>query len=127
MGSEIYVYFSFQGGEVSSDELAELTRDSGIAETPSGGAGRAVARLNPETEIQEGQTAKLWFDAAMLHLFEPHDGSNLRRDESEQRAAAEATEAAVEAEHEKDHPTAPKPRAARVRPRSRERAANVFA
>jgi multiple sugar transport system ATP-binding protein len=44
MGSEIYVYFSFEGGEVSSDELAELARDSGIAETPSGGAGRAVAR-----------------------------------------------------------------------------------
>ena len=28
MGSEIYVYFGFQGGEVSSDELAELARDS---------------------------------------------------------------------------------------------------
>jgi multiple sugar transport system ATP-binding protein len=78
MGSEIYAYFSFEGGEVSSDELAELARDSGIAETPSGGAGRAVARLNPESEIEEGQRARLWFDAAKLHLFDHAGGTNLR-------------------------------------------------
>jgi multiple sugar transport system ATP-binding protein len=77
MGSEIYAYFSFEGGEVSSDELAELARDSGIAETPSGGAGRAVARLNPESNIAEGQKARLWFDAAKLHLFDHDDGANL--------------------------------------------------
>jgi multiple sugar transport system ATP-binding protein len=104
MGSEIYVYFSFQGGEVSSDELAELARDSGIAETPSGGSGLAVARLNPESEIDEGQKAKLWFDGAKLHLFDPGDGSNLKRGGKAQKAAAAATAAAVEAEQEKDPP-----------------------
>jgi multiple sugar transport system ATP-binding protein len=98
MGSEIYVYFSFQGGEVSSDELAELARDSGVAETPSGGAGRAVARLHPESEAQPGQTARLWFDAAKLHLFDAADGANLRRGREEHAAAAEATREAVEAE-----------------------------
>jgi multiple sugar transport system ATP-binding protein len=98
MGSEIYVYFSFQGGEVSSDELAELARDSGVAETPGAGAGLAVARLSPESEITDGQTAKLWFDRAKLHLFDPGDGSNLRRGGSEQKAAAKATQAAIEAE-----------------------------
>ena len=98
MGSEIYVYFGFQGGEVSSDELAELARDSGAAETPSAGAGLAVARLNPESEIAEGQKAKLWFDSAKLHLFDPGDGSNVRRGGGEQKAAAAATQAAVEAE-----------------------------
>ncbi|HVF76866.1 MAG TPA: sn-glycerol-3-phosphate ABC transporter ATP-binding protein UgpC [Solirubrobacteraceae bacterium] len=104
MGSEIYVYFAFQGGEVSSDELAELARDSGIAETPSGGSGLAVARLNPESEIGEGQKAKLWFDGAKLHLFDPSDGSNLKRSGKEQKAGAKATAAAVEAEEEKDPP-----------------------
>ncbi len=104
MGSEIYVYFSFQGGEVSSDELAELARDSGIAETPSGGAGLAVARLNPESDVAEGDTAKLWFDGAKLHLFDPGDGSNLKRGEQEQKTAAKATAAAVEAETDKSPP-----------------------
>ena len=77
MGSEIYAYFSFEGDEVSSDELAELARDSGVAETPSGGAGRAVARLNPESEIGVGDKARLWFDAGKLHVFDPSDGTNL--------------------------------------------------
>jgi multiple sugar transport system ATP-binding protein len=98
MGSEIYVYFSFQGGEVSSDELAELARDSGIAETPSGGAGLAVARLNPESDVRQGERAKLWFDGAKLHLFDPGDGSSLRRAQAEQEAAAQATQEAVAAE-----------------------------
>ncbi len=104
MGSEIYVYFSFQGGEVSSDELAELARDSGIAETPSGGAGLAVARLNPESDVKEGDNAKLWFDGAKLHLFDPSDGSNLERGEQEQKTAAKATAAAVESEADKSPP-----------------------
>jgi multiple sugar transport system ATP-binding protein len=100
MGSEIYAYFSFQGGEVSSDELAELARDSGIAETPSGGAGRAVARLSPESDVRPGQSARLWFDAAKLHLFDAADGANLRRGREEHEAAAEATREAVAAEAE---------------------------
>ena len=100
MGSEIYAYFSFSGGEVSSDELAELARDSGAAETPGAGAGLAVARLNPESEISEGQQAKLWFDGAKLHLFDPADGSSLRRSKREQEAAAAATQEAIAAEAE---------------------------
>jgi len=104
MGSEIYVYFSFKGGEVSSDELAELARDSGIAETPSGGAGQAVARLNPESDVEQGQTAKLWFDGAKLHLFDPGDGSSLKLGKREHAAAADAMQDAVDAEHEKDPP-----------------------
>jgi multiple sugar transport system ATP-binding protein len=93
MGSEIYVYFSFQGGEVSSDELAELARDTGVTET-----GMAVARLSPESEISEGPDAKLWFDGAKLHLFDPHDGANLRHGKADQTAAAEAGREAVAAE-----------------------------
>jgi multiple sugar transport system ATP-binding protein len=107
MGSEIYAYFSFQGGEVDSDELAELARDSGISETPSGGAGQAVARLNPESEVAEGQEARLWFDAAKLHLFDASDGASLKAGKQGHDDAVKATRAAVEAEQE----TAPPARA----------------
>jgi len=93
MGSEIYVYFSFEGGEVNSNELAELARDTGVAET-----GLAVARLNPESEISDGGKAKLWFDGAKLHLFDPADGANLRHGKTDQKAAAEAGREAVAAE-----------------------------
>jgi multiple sugar transport system ATP-binding protein len=97
MGSEIYAYFSFQGSDVSSDELAELARDTGVAET-----GLAVARLSPESEITDGETAKLWFDTAKLHLFDPGDGSNLRHDRSGQQSAAAATREAIEAESDEE-------------------------
>ncbi|HWI06442.1 MAG TPA: hypothetical protein VNT54_02870, partial [Solirubrobacteraceae bacterium] len=105
MGSEIYAYFSYEGGEVSSDELVELARDSGITETPggAGGAGQAVARLNPESDVREGATAKLWFDGAKLHLFDPKDGSSLKLAKGKRQAAAQATRVAVEAE-EPEHP-----------------------
>jgi multiple sugar transport system ATP-binding protein len=104
MGAEIYVYFSFQGGEVSSDELAELARDSGVAETPGAGAGRAVARLNPESDVQPGQTARLWFDGAKLHLFDAADGANVRLARAEHDAAVEVTREAVETEEEAEPP-----------------------
>ena len=94
MGSEIYAYFTFEGGEVSSDDLAELARDSGVAETPGAGAGRAVARLNPESDIAAGTTARLWFDASKLHVFDPGDGTNLAH-----RAASAAEAPSVAGEH----------------------------
>jgi multiple sugar transport system ATP-binding protein len=109
MGSEIYAYFSFQGGEVDSDELAELARDSGIAETPSGGAGSAVARLNPESEVKEGETARLWFDGGKLHLFDAADGASLRRGKQDHAAAVKATQEAVAAEEESTPGDGPSP------------------
>jgi len=101
MGSEIYAYFSFQGGEVSSAELAELARDSGLTETPGVASGLAVARLNPESDVSEGRRATLSFDSEKLHLFNPVDGANLRHDSGERAAAAQAMEEAVQAEAQK--------------------------
>ncbi len=98
MGSEIYAYFEFEGGEVSSDELAELARDPGVSETPGAGAGRAVARLDSESEIAEGSTARLWFDAERLHVFDPRDGTNLlHRTAAETQAPSVAEEQPGEA------------------------------
>jgi multiple sugar transport system ATP-binding protein len=114
MGSEIYAYFEFEGGEVSSDELAELARDSGIAETPSGGAGRAVARLNPESEIQAGSTARLWFDASKLHVFDAADGTNLVH------AAAASAQAPSVAEEDAEEEGAAGAEAAAAKPSSAE-------
>jgi len=104
MGSEIYAYFGFEGGEVSSAELAELARDSGAADVPGAGSGRAVARLNPESTISEGDSARLWFDAAKLHVFSTKDGTNLAH-----RTASGETPSVAEAEDEAagKHPAKP--------------------
>jgi multiple sugar transport system ATP-binding protein len=78
MGSEVYAYFSFEGGDVASDELRELADDAGAGDLPDSGAGRAVARLDAETQVTEGDRARLWVDTSRMHFFRPEDGRALR-------------------------------------------------
>ncbi|MQA74152.1 MAG: sn-glycerol-3-phosphate ABC transporter ATP-binding protein UgpC [Solirubrobacterales bacterium] len=78
MGSEKYAYFEVGHEGVASKELAELAEDAGLAETPSGGAGQVVARIEAASEIKRGDDAELWFDATTLHLFDVESGQSLR-------------------------------------------------
>jgi multiple sugar transport system ATP-binding protein len=77
MGSDVYVYFT-RGREsgVTAVELEELARDSGRADTGSGGD-TMVARLDAATRVREGAEAELWADARALHVFDPDTGRNL--------------------------------------------------
>ncbi|MDQ4089175.1 MAG: sn-glycerol-3-phosphate ABC transporter ATP-binding protein UgpC [Actinomycetota bacterium] len=75
MGSEIYAYFGYEGGDVHSDELRELAQDSGMEQAHT--SRQAVARLDPESSVREGEKARLWLNAAKIHLFNPSDGANL--------------------------------------------------
>ena len=79
MGSEIYAYFTVEGGAAQSDELREIAADAGLADVPSAGdeAGQVVARLNPESTAQSGQKLKLWMDSEKLHLFDAETGRAL--------------------------------------------------
>ncbi len=76
LGSEKFVYFSREIGGVETAELAELARDSGRTDT-GGAAETVVARLDPATQITEGQDATLWVDVRALHVFDPQSGRNL--------------------------------------------------
>jgi multiple sugar transport system ATP-binding protein len=77
MGSELYAHFALEGEQAASDQLAELAADAGTAEVPGSGSGRAVARLDPASDVTEGQEADLWFDASRLVLFDADSGRNL--------------------------------------------------
>ena len=46
-----------------------------------GGEGSIVARLDPASEVKQGEEAELWVDASKLQLFDPEDGRNLMVDE----------------------------------------------
>ena len=49
---------------IESQELRELAEDAGGGEVPSAGEqGQIVARLDPESKVQEGQEAEIWVDA----------------------------------------------------------------
>jgi multiple sugar transport system ATP-binding protein len=77
MGSEVYAYFSYEGGDVSHEELRDLAVDAGAADLPDN-AGRAVARLDAESAVKQGQSSKLWMDSSRMQFFHPEDGRAIR-------------------------------------------------
>ncbi len=76
LGSEKYVYFTQELGTVDVAELNELARDSGRADTGASGE-TVVARLDPATQIGEGDNAQIWVDMRAIHVFDPATGKNL--------------------------------------------------
>src|SRR5215213_9666139 len=84
LGSELYVHFTVESdASIESDELRELAEDAGGGEVPMAGEqGRIVARLDPASEVRQGQDAELWVDATRVHLFDPDDGRSLTTDAS---------------------------------------------
>ena len=67
-------------------ELAELARDSGRADSGAS-AETVVARIDPATQLAEGQNAELWVDVRTIHMIrpgqraEPHAGGGERASE----------------------------------------------
>src|SRR5882757_1825728 len=76
MGSDIFAYFSIEGGGASSAELEELARDSGVADAAID-VNQIVTRLDPTSRAREGQPLEVWFNAAKIHVFDPSSGENL--------------------------------------------------
>jgi multiple sugar transport system ATP-binding protein len=77
MGAENFAHFGTGGSGVESKDLAELARDAGLHETPSGGGGEIVARLEAASQIKRGDEAELWVDTSKLHLFDADTGASL--------------------------------------------------
>ncbi|GAA1423014.1 sn-glycerol-3-phosphate ABC transporter ATP-binding protein UgpC [Streptomyces thermospinosisporus] len=81
LGSDAYVYFSAEGGPVSTAELDELATESGARDTGAGGAQQVVARLNASTRAREGAPIELRVDMSKAHVFDPATGTNLTHPE----------------------------------------------
>src|SRR4051794_2645800 len=83
LGSELYAHFTVETDQqIESAELRELAEDSGAGDVPGGGAGEIVARLSPESNVQQGQEAELWVNGSKLHLFEGTSGRALTSTDS---------------------------------------------
>jgi multiple sugar transport system ATP-binding protein len=92
LGSEKFVYFSKEIGNVETAELAELARDSGRADTGDTSE-TLVARLDPDSRVREGQDAELWLDVEAVHVFDPSTGKNLTLGDAGSAATATASPA----------------------------------
>jgi multiple sugar transport system ATP-binding protein len=81
MGSDVFAYFTLEGGgSAQSAELEELAADSGRADIGAT-AEQVVARLDAATKVREGQQAKLWMDTRYVHIFDPSSGANATYEE----------------------------------------------
>jgi multiple sugar transport system ATP-binding protein len=83
LGSDVYVYFTTEGGPARTAELEELAADSGVRDTGGAQGEQIVARLDAATRAREGEPVELQVDTARVHVFNPATGLNLtRRDNS---------------------------------------------
>ncbi len=82
LGSDAYVYFSAEGGPVSTAELDELASDSGLKDTGAGAEQQIVARLDAATRAREGAPVELRVDLSKAHVFDPSNGANLTHPEA---------------------------------------------
>ena len=64
--------------EMESDDLAELAKDAGMEDLPSGGAGQhVVARLDSDSKATAGGEIELVLDTTQIKLFDPDGGRSL--------------------------------------------------
>ncbi|WP_330286305.1 ABC transporter ATP-binding protein [Streptomyces sp. NBC_00576] len=76
LGSDVYVYFTAEGGPATTAELEELAKDSGLRDTGAD-THHIVARLDAATRAREGEPVELRVDMAKAHVFDPATGANL--------------------------------------------------
>ncbi len=75
LGHELFAYIPFEAPAEVTERLKTLARelDSESLRT------QLVASLDAASRIRSGETAELWFDPALMHLFDPESGGNLTR------------------------------------------------
>ncbi|WP_310964873.1 ABC transporter ATP-binding protein [Nocardioides terrisoli] len=73
LGNEAYAYIPFEAPPEVQQQLDQLEKDL------DGEAMRTqlVVSLDGSSQIQKGEEAKIWMDAAKMHLFDPGTGENL--------------------------------------------------
>jgi multiple sugar transport system ATP-binding protein len=87
MGSELYVYFDVEAGEVDSAELTELAADAGMEDLPSHGGGQqVVARLSAESKASPGNEVELTIDTTQIKLFSSDNGRSMTTSAASQAA-----------------------------------------
>jgi multiple sugar transport system ATP-binding protein len=77
LGSDVYIYFTTEGGPAGTTELDELAADSGGRDTGGAQAEQLVARLDATTRAREGEPVELHIDTTKIHVFDPATGLNL--------------------------------------------------
>jgi multiple sugar transport system ATP-binding protein len=83
LGSDVVVHFTVAAPPALTDDVRELAIDIGhealekMEEKVKGGESNVVARLNPRTRAQTGDSIELVVDSTRLHFFDPETGAGI--------------------------------------------------
>ncbi|WP_312718535.1 sn-glycerol-3-phosphate ABC transporter ATP-binding protein UgpC [Mobilicoccus sp.] len=86
LGNEQYAYIPYEADAAVQHKLDELDREL----DGEGMRTQMVVNLDGRSRIREGDNAQLYFDPALMHVFDPESGACLTRDD--ERAAQIAKE-----------------------------------
>jgi multiple sugar transport system ATP-binding protein len=95
LGSELFVYFMVtrqgarEGASTGLREVASELREAGVREEQEE---LTVARIDPASEVAEGDDAEFWIDTNRVYYFDADTGANLLQIE-DQMTDAEQREA----------------------------------
>jgi multiple sugar transport system ATP-binding protein len=78
LGSELYAYLPYTGGDAIGQQLGQLAGDLDM-EQAAGDESQVVARLDATSTVKEGAEAEIWLDTGKIHLFDPETGEALAR------------------------------------------------
>ena len=74
LGSDTYVHFYKDIKPVQTEAIAEILADEGEDISVLGNETKFIARINPNSSVEEGQKINLAIDPTKLHYFDPDTG-----------------------------------------------------
>ncbi len=74
LGSDTYVHFYKDIKPVQTEAIEEILADEGEDISVLGNETKFIARINPNSTVQEGQKIDLALDPTKLHYFDPDSG-----------------------------------------------------
>ena len=78
LGSDTYVHFYKDIKPVQTKAIEEILADEGEDISVLGNETKFIARINPNSTVEEGQKINLALDPAKLHYFDPETGLAIR-------------------------------------------------
>ena len=83
LGSDVVAHFRLKAPQALTEDVKELAADAGqdaFGSQGQAGESTVVARLNPRTQVTEGQSVELVVDTERLHFFDVDTGSAIQED-----------------------------------------------
>ena len=74
LGSDTYVHFYKDINPVQTEAIEEILADEGEDISVLGNETKFIARINPNSTVEEGQKINLAIDPTKLHYFDPDSG-----------------------------------------------------